>query len=373
MTRRIVIVLGVVVALVLGGGALAGATYFAGQLTAPIGSNVFEPDNEIIAVDDATVTLRDEGFAAQDGRWGLQLPQGRHVRLGDLVSRADGGVTWTWEDATGIPPQAGEPVQLDAYVWSGTPAEVGLDWEAVALDGEQGPLPAWYVPAAGEPVGRAVFVHGRGATREESLRFLPLLHAADWEVVVITYRGDDESPTPDARVLFGTEAWPDVTPAVEWQRPEDLPVVLYASSMGGAVVGQWLDRAPGADAVVGVVLDSPVLSLDELLVLQGGLNGVPPWASPVLLPLVQLVADTRDGLGSAALEQVSADGTFDVPVLLFHGDADDFVPVEPSVEFADEHPATTFVRVAEAGHVRTWNVAQAQYEDALATWLSDLP
>lgn len=378
MTARTVRIAGRVTAVLLLALALAGlggAWYFADQLTRPPQIRALVADNEVLDADDATVLLRDEGFAALPDRWGLQLPDDRHVVLDDRTVEPD-GVRWAWSDLVGTPPPAaGEQVRVDEFVWVGTPAVVDVAFEEVTVPAPIGDLPAWWAPADGTAAGTVVVVHGRGATREEALRFLPGLVRGGWNALVPTYRGDAGAPGwPEGRVLFGTEAWQDVDAAVAWARERsDGPVVPFGISMGGAMVGQFMDRGDTSD-VTGVVLDSPVLSLDALLDLQAGLNGVPETAEPVLLPVVQVVGDLLHGLDSSALEQVDVDGTFDVPVLLVHGQHDRFVPFGPSARFAAlrlQDPTTTavgevpfrvrsdddmtFVDVPDAGHVRSWN------------------
>lgn len=353
--------------------------YFAGELTTQPTVRPFEPDNEVLAVDlDAgTILLEDRGYAAIDGEWGLQLPDGRHVVLTDQLGREDDGVRWGWTDLVSQPPpRVGEPVRVDEFVEVGTPEAVDVAFEDVTVDGPLGPLPSWWVPADGA-VGTVVFVHGRGATREEALRFLPTLVDAGWNVLVQTYRGDEGAPGwPDGRLRYGTTEWEDVAAAIAWvvdREPDaDHPVVPFAASMGGSLVAQYLDRGD-ATRVTGVVLDSPLLSMDALLDLQAGLNGIPEWAEPALLPVVKLFANLRvDGFDAGALEQTADDGTFDLPVLLFHGDSDAFVPVEPSLEFAANVDSVTYVPVDEAGHVRTWNTAPDRYAAALTDFLDGL-
>lgn len=353
--------------------------YFAGELTSPPTVRPFDPDNEVLAVElaDQTILLEDQGYAATDGAWGLQLPDDRHVVLTEQLGREDGGVRWGWTDLVGQPPpRAGEPVRVDEFVVAGTPGAIDLTFEDVEVQGPLGPLPSWWVPAQ-DAVGTVVFVHGRGATREEALRFLPTIVDAGWNVLVQTYRGDEGAPDwPEGRVRYGTTEWQDVDAAVAWvaDRQPDVEhlIVPFGVSMGGSLVAQYLDRGE-ASRVTGVVLDSPLLSLDALLDLQAGLNGIPEWAEPPLLPVVKLFADLRvDGFDAGSLEQTADDGTFDLPVLLFHGDSDGFVPVQPSVAFAENVDSVNYVPVDEAGHVRTWNVAPERYAMELTTFLEGL-
>lgn len=351
--------------------------YFAGQLTTAPTVRPFEPDNELLAVDldGQSLVLEDRGHAAIDGSWGLQLPDDRHVVLTRQLGREDGGVRWGWTELVGQPPpRAGEDVRVDEFVTVGTPGAVELAFEELEVDGPLGPLPSWWVPAA-EAVGTVVFVHGRGGTREEALRFLPTLVDAGWNVLVQTYRGDEGAPDwPDGRVRYGTTEWTDVQAAVAYvaeRRPDD-PIVPFGVSMGGAMVAQYLDRGD-TERIPGVVLDSPLLSMDALLDLQAGLNGIPSYAAPVLLPVVGVFAELRvDGFDSSALEQTADDGTFDVPTLVFHGAEDGFVPVAPTLELAANDADVTHVNVAGAGHVRSWNIDPGLYAETLTAFLDDL-
>ena len=376
LARTVLVVLVLVLLAVFGVG-----WYFAGQFTAVPTVRPFEPDNEVLAVDPAegTVDLVDEGFAAIDGSWGLQLPDDRHVVLTRQLDAPDGTVRWAWTDLVGQPPpRLGEDVRVDEYVVVGTPGAVGLAFEEVTVAGPLGPLPSWWVPAA-DAIGTVVVVHGRGATREEALRFLPTMVDAGWNVLVQSYRGDDGAPAwPGGRVRYGTTEWRDVEAAVAHaaeRRPDDR-IVAFGVSMGGAMVAQYLDRGAGTaphDRLAGVVLDSPILSLDALLELQGGRNGIPAVVAPVVLPAVQLLAELRvDGFDGSALEQTADDGTFDLPTLVFHGSADGFVPVGPSIELAANDDDVTHVDVADAGHVRSWNVDSRLYAETLTAHLDGL-
>jgi pimeloyl-ACP methyl ester carboxylesterase len=62
-----------------------------------------------------------------------------------------------------------------------------------------------------------------------------------------------------------------------------------------------------------------------------------------------------------------------VPVLLFHGDADPTVPVATSDALAAARPdIVRYVRVPGAGHVRAWNVDPEGYADAVRAFLAAL-
>ncbi len=366
---------GLVVVLLLALLATVGvAWYFADQLTVPPTFGPWDRDTVVLDVRGDVLDLPAEGFAAQAGRWGLELPDDGHVVLVEQVALTDEVASWRFEDAQGDGPTPDDPARVDEYAYQGDPSVLGLPFEEIAVDGPLGDLPAWWVPGDGEPDGTVVFVHGHSATRQESLRFLGPIVGAGWNVLVLSYRGDDGAPAlVDDRVRFGTQEWEDVDAAIAYVDARSPgPLVLFGSSMGGAMVAQTLDRSPLAETVDGVVLDSPLLSMDVLLGLQAELNGIPSWAAPVVLPVVQLIADVRFGMDSSGLEQTEDDGTFDVPVLLFHGDDDGYVPFESSEEFAEASAQVTWVRVLDAGHVRSWNIDPEAYDAALVAFLDQV-
>ena len=62
-----------------------------------------------------------------------------------------------------------------------------------------------------------------------------------------------------------------------------------------------------------------------------------------------------------------------VPILLFHGDDDDRVPVETSDALAEARPdIVNYVRTSGAGHVRSWNMDPDAYTAAVREFLVSL-
>ena len=58
------------------------------------------------------------------------------------------------------------------------------------------------------------------------------------------------------------------------------------------------------------------------------------------------------------------------PILLFHGDSDDRIPVETSDELADARPdLVMYERVPGAEHVHAWNIDPERYESAVESFL----
>jgi pimeloyl-ACP methyl ester carboxylesterase len=355
------LVLGVLLLILL----VAASLRFAGVLTAQPDGYPYGPNNRVLAVEGELVTLSaGTGWSLPGSRWGLRSANG-YVRMLQLVERTDETVTWRTSGPSRQRPIIGADVRVDEYLAIGDPREArGLEFREVVVDGPLGAQPSWLVTAVGERVGTVVYVHGSGGTREEANRFLPVLVEAGWDVLVPTYRGDEDEGGPAApgnRRTFGTTEWEDVEAAVDVVDDRPGALVLYGSSVGGSVVAQFLDRSPLAPAVDGVVLDSPLLSLDDAIELNAARDGIPGFAEPVLVPTIQLAADLRYGVGTGSLEQVADDGTFDVPTLVIHGDADAEAPIANSRELATLVDTVRLEEFPGAGHLVAWNVDRSRY------------
>jgi hypothetical protein len=71
-----------------------------------------------------------------------------------------------------------------------------------------------------------------------------------------------------------------------------------------------------------------------------------------------------------ALNHLGSDHRPTTPVLLVHGDRDPVVPVELSDAYAAAEPdLVTYVRIAGAGHVSSWNTDPERYDAAVAAFL----
>jgi pimeloyl-ACP methyl ester carboxylesterase len=63
----------------------------------------------------------------------------------------------------------------------------------------------------------------------------------------------------------------------------------------------------------------------------------------------------------------------DIPVLLFHGDDDEWVPVEMSDLIAESRVNNlTYIRYENVGHVTSWNADPDNYIYQLKTFLTNL-
>nr|WP_276610952.1 alpha/beta fold hydrolase [Kineococcus siccus] len=240
-------------------------------------------------------------------------------------------------------------------------------------------MPSWSVPPAAEVADGtwAVLVHGRGATREEALRAVALLHRLGVGCLVPSYRNDPDGPaSPAATYGLGDTEWPDVEAVVRYALDAGARrVLLVGWSMGGAIVLQLLARSPLAEAVSAVVLDAPVVDWRDVLDHQARARGLPVplgrYGVRLLRhPLARRLVGLEGPLDLRLLDWVRRAEELALPVLLLHSDDDDYVPSGPSRRLAEARPdLVTYVASTQARHTKEWNVDPQGWERAVADFV----
>jgi pimeloyl-ACP methyl ester carboxylesterase len=355
--------------------AAAGWSY-AGQIEERALAVRHEPDRlniRVAAVGDGEVTLEpapgeDPGdYWERPGTFGMEW-EGGYGQVTAIVATGRGSVTRKFRPIEGIL-EPGIRVHIDRFAFPGHPLEAfGYAFEEVQVSGQLGPLPAWFVD--GKRDTWAILVHGRDAPRREMLRQLRPLHEAGLKTLTITYRNDPEAAaSPDSRYRFGDAEWPDLEAAVAYAQVHGArDILLVGNSMGGSAVIAFLQRSSLAGAVGGVVLDSPMLDFADTVEYQA-----PGWLPGVVVEAGKWFASRRYDVHWETVDYLREISTLRTPVLLFHGDRDTDVPIETSERLAKARPdLVTFVPVAGAGHVTSWNASPEAYEAALAAFVAGL-
>lgn len=322
------------------------------------------------------ITLTRTVESQAPGQYTLNYAAGRGLaRLGEVLDRSERTVTRAFDAETGA--------SLDGVrqVWVTSAPERSLDdagvpWREVAVGTELGPAPAWWFGRAGSD-DWAIHVHGRGAVFTEPLRAVPLLHEAGWNSLVVSYRNDRGAPaSPDGRFGLGATEWRDVDAAIRFALDHGASrILLVGWSMGGATVLQTLLRSAARRRIVGLVLESPVISWRATLRKQGAALRLPRWvvglatrslASPTASRIIGLAAP----IPLDELEILDRAQELTVPILLFHSTGDTVVPVQPSAALARRRPdLIDYEQFDRALHVRLWNVDAARWEAAWRRWL----
>ncbi len=354
-------------------GLVAGGWYYSDQLKN--GALVpdhgpSEPDLNVIALEEGFITLGVTPDTDADGDWttdgvfGLEW-DGGYGQVGSILEVDERRVVREFVPVQGEL-KSGEMVRLDSFAFPGDPMQAhGIPFEEVTFRSQLGDFPAWFVD--GDRDTWVIFVHGKGASRREVLRMLPSVAEMDFPSLVITYRNDPEA-MPDGFYGYGQTEWKDLEAAADYAvRHGANELILVGYSMGGSIVTNFLYESPLADRVAGAVLDSPMLDFGATIDLGARQQGAPGF----LTAIGKHVASFRFDIDWGDLNYMSRADELDVPLLLFHGDEDDRVPVETSDALAEARPdIVTYERLQGAGHVRSWNVDQGGYEAAVGGFLT---
>lgn len=328
--------------------------------------------HRVVSVDHApaggtTVTLVRDVATERVGTYGLAW-RGGHAVVGEVTERSSRRVVRpvVRVDVGEIRPGR---VAFD-HVDVGDPLSAfGLAYEEITLESDVGRLPAWVVPAQGDDW--VVVVHGYGGRRPSALSFLPMLQRLGLNAVVPAYRNDaDAPPSPDGLYHLGATEWHDVDAAIRACLERGAArVVLYGWSMGGAIVLQAAAASAHRDAIACLLLDAPVVDWRAVLHHVGRRRHLPD----LLVRSAMKTVERRIHVDFDDLDWVRRSGEITVPVLVVHGDGDQTVPWTRSSDLARGRPDLVRLRVvAGAGHVGSWNVDPAGYEEAVRAFLDEV-
>lgn len=345
--------------------------------------------SEVLEVGEREVTLRRSKDVELRGRYGLWTDGDRgYAKVGDVLQETEDTVTRELIAAEDPPLEPGLRARLGAAFYR-SPAELGVPVEDVLIATPVGAAPAWLVqsderqaqdPAAATEDAWAILVHGRDAGKWETIRAVPVLRAAGFTTLIVSYRNDPGAPAaPDGRYHLGLAEWEDVEAAIGFALARGAQrIVLAGWSMGGATILQTLERTTHAETIEGVILDSAAvdwraiidLGLEQQRVI-GPLRTLflklltTPWGARII------GLDAPIDLG--ALDRVRHVGRLRIPLLVLHSRDDRVVPVASARAFAAARPdLVTYEEFEGAGHVRIWNLHQERYEAAIRSWLERL-
>lgn len=370
--RPVVITVSALLVLAVGGIGAAG-WYFSGEVI----NVVHEEDPyglEVIAADDATVTLPLTEAAALPGTWGLQWADGQAV-LGEVLASDDETVTRAIDSVLFGDLAAGTQARIDKWTYRDDPQTgLGLPFEDVQVPADLGDFPAWYVPSDADSANAdtwVITVHGRNAAPAETLRGVGLYADLGHPVLAVTYRNDEGAPqAPNGMHSLGAYESEDVIAAIDYALVNGAQdVILHGWSMGGAVIATAYRHLDDPSVVRGLVFDSPVMDWNSTLDMQAADRDV---IAPITWAAKRIV-EFRADIDLGDLDQRNFADEFDLPILLYIDTADETVDHTATVDFADLlDPAQTTVMETASGHTASWNEDPAAYAATLESHLATL-
>jgi pimeloyl-ACP methyl ester carboxylesterase len=335
-------------------------------------------DVRILALDTAaqTITLSRTPDTALPGRYGL-FTDGTmdYLKLGSVLAEDEEGVTRKL--LTHVPPAARLAAEAAFSGWYfDHPEQLHLPYSPELVGSAVGPCPAWLFPAGDGDVW-VIQIHGRGTTRAECLRAVPVFHGLGITSLLVSYRNDGEAPrSREGTYTLGATEWRDVDAAVGFARRRGARrIILMGWSMGGAIALQLSLHSAHRAMIAGVILDSPVIDWRIVLDYQAGLRGVSPavarlavralrsrWATPLIRAGAPIPFERLDIVSRAA--------ELRHPILILHSDDDGFVPSDASHDLVVARPDLVEMRVFDlARHTKLWNYDQDRWTRSITGWL----
>lgn len=336
------------------------------------------PDTRILALDTAaqTITLSRTADTELPGRYGLfTTGTSDYVKLGSVLS----------EDATSVKRKLLTHVGSDARLepeaaFSGwyfdRPEQLHLPFTPELIGSTVGPCPAWLFPA-GDGDTWVIQVHGRGTTRAECLRAVPVFHSLGITSLVVSYRNDGEAPrSRTGTYALGDTEWRDVDAAVGFARRRGARrIIVMGWSMGGAIALQLSLNSAHGDAIAGLILESPVVDWRVVLEFQAKAGRVPAAVSRFAIGALQSewaapLARTGGAIDLDRLDVVARAAELRHPILILHSDDDGYVPSDASHLLVAARPDLVELQVFEvARHTKLWNYDQGRWSDSIRAWL----
>lgn len=334
-------------------------------------------DTRILAIDTGAQTIELERTADTElpGRYGL-FTTGTYgyVKIGAVLSTDAASVRRKLLTKIETGSRVDGGASFSGYYYA-SPSELHLPWQNILIGSPAGPCPAWFFPA--QSTTWVIQVHGRGATRVECLRAVPVLHAAGLPNLVVSYRNDGEAPRSRAGAYaLGAAEWRDVDAAIAYAlRHGAERILLMGWSMGGAVSLQTAVSSRYRDHIVGVILESPVVDWRTVLRYQARVAGIraplPDLAMGALQrPLTARISGADDSISFDSLDMVARASELTAPMLILHSADDGFVPVDSSVALEQARPdLVTMPEFGGARHTKIWNYDQNGWSSAITDWL----
>ena len=223
--------------------------------------------------------------------------------------------------------------------------------------------------APGAPI--EILFHGyRGHAEREMSGAVRRCHSLGHSALIVHQRANGKS---DGHVItFGVNESRDCLKWVEYvvDRWPDVKIILAGGSMGaGTVVMATARDLP--ENVIGVLADCGYTSPKDIIKKVISVDMHLP--ADLAYPFVQLGARLFGHFNIDELTPIDAVRNTKIPILLIHGDADDFVPCEMSVRCHEANPTSTRLHIVPgAGHGLAYPVDQEGYLKAAAEFFSPL-
>lgn len=339
------------------------------------------PDTRILSLDTAaqTITLGRTDDTRLPGRYGLFTSGSEsYIKLGSVLAEDERSVKRKLLTQVGAQSRISADAAFSGWYYDQA-EQLHLPFSSELIGSPVGPCPAWLFPAGSGGIW-VIQVHGRGTTRAECLRAVPVFHALGITSLVVSYRNDSEAPrSRSGTYALGATEWRDVDAAIGYARRRGAAhIILMGWSMGGAIALQLELNSAHRDAIAGVVLESPVVDWRVVLNHHARLMHVPAAVTGLAIGALQREwAAPLTGAGAAIrfdrLDVLARAAELRHPILILHSDDDGFVPSDASHDLVVARPDLIEMQVFEvARHTKLWNYDQERWSQSIRDWVGRL-
>lgn len=205
-----------------------------------------------------------------------------------------------------------------------------------------------------------VIAHGYSWNREGSLKYAQFFYKHGFSILLFDERGHGESK--EKFTTMGYKESQDIADLVEYCHKEygdDALIGLHGESMGAASVLASLEYNP---KIAFAIDDCGYSDLSSLLLHRMKRSHIP--FPSFFLPGANLVCKSFYGFSIKDVSPKKAIAKSDVPVLIFHGEDDDYVPTLEGKEIYEAREANTELHIVPGAiHARSYEVNPQAYEE----------
>lgn len=203
-----------------------------------------------------------------------------------------------------------------------TPADIQLNYRDIYIEGEQGLLHAWWLPAESEPKGTVLFAHGNAQNISTHIAAVYWLPSQGFNVMIFDYRGYGSSagsPSPSGLIK---DAQALIRHLQQLEVVQQQGMVIYGHSLGASVIISATSRMQDKRYINGVIAEAAFSSYSSIAkdkMSQFWLTALFKWSAGLLLMNTPKPVEEISKLSG-------------VPVLIAHSRDDEVIPFEHAEE-----------------------------------------
>ncbi len=213
----------------------------------------------------------------------------------------------------------------------------------------------------------AVFCHGYKCSKSAAVVYAKILMDLGFTAVLYDHRNHGRSGRKFTSMGFYEKQ--DLKQVIDWcyqKYGRNIHIVLHGESMGATTVLNYLVLD---DRIAAVIADCGYSDLSKLLKHQMRKYYHLPYQ--ILMPIINIILKLRAGFSLKDVSAIEGVKHSNTPILFIHGDADDYVPYQMSVEMYHMKKGAKELYLAKgAVHAQACVVDLKRYIQVIETFIT---